>query len=153
MYLSGPTFLTFGSGVNFTTSLNHASQYGGGIYYEDTAVRTQCSLENSLEQAKLPRCFINLGHAYSIDARVYSYGDSASKGGSFLYGGLLDRCYLDVDYEHLNDTILFKLINSTFDVRGVNATTWGITSDPYQLCFCDKEHKFSGNTRSTEVRD
>ena len=132
MYLSTMTSLTFKEGVNFKTSHNNASEYGGVIYHKDFTTTTQC------EGELLPLCFINFAlyretsGSININATVESYNDSAGTDGSFLFGGLLDRCLMPV---HNTFVIPSEAISRNFYIGGFD-DVHGITSQPYQLCFC-----------------
>ena len=130
MYLSSSSFLTFNRGLNLSMSYNHATKYGGGIYNEDIATAKQCDFIYQLEKSKasLPYCFIrsNVGWHAHYSTIIFSQNNSADISGSFLHGGLLDRCQLENIYSILNFDEIQK------DARE-------ISSEPYQLCFCVKE--------------
>lgn len=64
-----------------------------GIYYEDTAQTPQCNFVSSID-TELPYCFIEFTLIFEQKPAIYSHNDSAGKEGSFIYGGLLDRCQL-----------------------------------------------------------
>ena len=100
LYLTSTSFLTFNREVDLSISYNHATKYGGGIYNEDIATAKQCDFINQLARTKtsLPYCFIrfiNVGWHYST---LTSQNNSADISGSFLHGGLLDRCQLKHNY-------------------------------------------------------
>lgn len=108
MYLNSATFLIFSTWVNVSTSHNRASRYGGAIFYEVAAISTQCNYADSSDQAeisRLPYCFLNFTslpyaeYLFNTDTKAFSCNDSAGKDGSFLYGGLLDRCQLHIEDE------------------------------------------------------
>ena len=129
MYLTSASYLTFNRGVNLSMSYNHATKYGGGIYNEDIATAKQCDFIHQLEKSKasLPYCFIrsNVGWHYSSTV-TFSQNNSADISGSFLHGGLLDRCQLEN-------------INYILNFDGIQKDAREISSEPYQLCFCVKE--------------
>ena len=138
MYLSAMTSLTFKEGVNLNTSHNNASEYGGVIYHEDFTTTTQCHPQ---ECELLPLCFINFAlyretsGSININATVESYNDSAGMDGSFLFGGLLDRCLTPV---HHTFVIPSEATSRNFYIGGFDESdVHGITSQPYQLCFCN----------------
>lgn len=118
-------------------SHNHASEYGGAIYHEDTPTPFQCSLEWSFhfEKSKLPYCFIQFKSPLVIHGGLKSLTadhNSAGKGGSVIYGGLLDRCRMDGPVSILKP--LVHLQREHFDFY--NNPVFSITSQPYRLCFC-----------------
>ena len=149
IYLSGGTSMTVTEDVYLTTANNHASQYGGVIFYEDAATEFQCKYGGEIDElSQLPYCSIQFAayiHLASLFTENYngstsiqitdsfilpivnSSNDSSGIDGGFMYGGLLDRCQM-------------KFLPSTlfegFD--GVHA----ITSQPYQLCFCNDEQTY-----------
>ena len=139
IYLMGTSFLTFNIGINLlimpnlSISYNYATKYGGGIYNEDNiASIAQCSFKRSYDtvgELVLPYCFIKIHyfraidqHTYLSSALLFSQNNSADISGSFLYGGLLDRCRLEeIELEDID----FQIKNT-------------ISSEPYRLCFCVK---------------
>ena len=63
VYLRSTSILKTELHVHFTTFYNHASGYGGAIYYKDTVIPTQCEFEMSAhenEKLELPYCFLKL---------------------------------------------------------------------------------------------
>ena len=146
MYLSSLASLTLSTSSILNSSHNHASQYGGVIYHEDTALPVQCHFEiqdaqSSLE-VQLPNCFIQLTSIarYLIPA-VTSYNDTAIRDGSYLYGGLLDKCLLIVTNilgEIIRPIPYTLLSNTVIQLEGRdNSSARGVSSQPYQLCFCE----------------
>ena len=132
IYLNSASFLTFRRGVNLSMSFNHAIKYGGGIYHEDIASAAQCSYKRSGEtKQSLAYCFIrmtyrlNRGQYYST-LMLISRNNSADVSGSFLHGGLLDRCQTFTPISILKILFLIQKKNRE------------ISSEPYQLCFCVK---------------
>ena len=129
IYLNSASFLTFNKGVNISMSYNHATKYGGGIYNEDIASATQCSFKRSerIKLLELPYCFLRF--TYKIKTHlppplVFSQNNSAEREGSFIYGGLLDRCQIEKISSLINIPEYFK------------KTYREITSQPYRLRFC-----------------
>ena len=130
MYLTSASFLTFKRGVNIFMSYNHATKYGGGIYNEDIATASECSFK-PFEVSTLPLtpCFIRFNYIIpNYLTPIFSLNNSADVSGNFLHGGLLDRCQLEPlpYYTIINPHELFFPNNGE------------ITSEPYQLCFCEK---------------
>ena len=126
IYLSSSSFLTFNEEVNLSMSYNHATKYGGGIYNEDRATATECSYEGSDEaKQSLASCFMRSNY-YIL---IFSQYNSANISGSFLHGGLLDRC----QQEHGRFHYSFQIHENNHE----------ITSEPYQLCFCVTANLFN----------
>ena len=97
IYLTSTSVLTFNGKVNTSMSYNHASKYGGGIYNKDIATAKQCNFINKSGRTKttLPYCFIRfINNADGHYSTLTSQNNSADISGSFLQGGLLDRCQL-----------------------------------------------------------
>ena len=156
MRLEG-TVLTFAPQTTLVTSYNTAMDYGGAIYHEDTVTPNVCNNNNKREEnalhyeSKLLRCFMQcvLCTPEELNGTViYSNDDSAGKDGSFLYGGLLDRCKSNFEteiYPFRKYGFLNKMqINS-------NSFTKRISSKPYQLCFCDNNSNFECNYSNKEI--
>lgn len=155
IYLRSTATLNIEPHTNFSTSSNHASEYGGAVYYEDTTIPTQCEFEMSAHLddsiSELPFCFLQLegivhtSNKYYSTTQIYSYNDSASKGGSFLYGGLLDRCQMQLikssDALRQNSFVPYKLfeVSSFVHLKRQDNVTNTVTSRPYQLCFCESD--------------
>ena len=154
MYFKGST-LTLELYSNLTTTDNFASEYGGAILYFDTAVTPeQCQYKPNLTDIAgdlldtralfLPHCFINVR---DIDGpfTVTSYNDIAGIDGSFLYGGQLDRCRLNrhnfIELTSYNLAIVpYDILRSRFQIESANNRTLEVTSQPYQLCYCDDKN-------------
>ena len=126
-----------------TTSHNHASKYGGVIYYEDATSAFQCKYGcQNCEALLLPYCSvqfainIELKRDYIL-ATVSSHNDSSEIDGSFMYGGLLDRCQVPAKYSSTSrkEAVPFEVFLSDFRFDSFHA----ITSQPYQVCFCNDE--------------
>ena len=129
IYLNSASFLIFNRGANLSISYNHAIKYGGAIYHEDIATANQCSFRNSevTKLSELPYCFIRFTYRVN-DLLIYSHSNSADRDGSFIRGGLLDRC----QPERITTNIY--ILKKYF--RNLNQE---ISSEPYQLCYCVKE--------------
>ena len=77
-------------------------------------------------------------------AIIYSSEDSAGKDGSFLYGGLLDRCIIKLEAEnciipvHKTKMFLLQKMIQIVRVDSINSNnlTNRVASKPYQLCLC-----------------
>ena len=71
----------------------------------------------------------------------------AQKGGNFLYGGLLDRCQMESKYMEVS-TIPYKIFTSSAEFDTIIPA---ITSQPYQLCFCNDDIFTCSGMESVEV--
>ena len=119
------------------SSYNYAHQYGGLMYHEDSASVSQCSYSDSgkkYEFGKLPECF----HITHTDNNKYpsivSNNNSAGSKGSFLFGGLLNKCQITSD-THSGSSYVNSMqdfyINYEWFITGTE-----ISSKPYSLCLC-----------------
>ena len=148
--------------TQLSTSDNFAQQYGGGIYRVDSPTTHQCSLLQGLESFKrMPYCFLQveaLGYNDLISIAITSHNDSAGIEGNFLYGGLLNRCRLQLGIELTPGAEIF--INGYYVNGGLISITSlanekrEITSEAYDLCFCSNNettHLICRNSFSIEV--
>ena len=145
MYLEEAVSLQFRVGMNLTTSHNKAREYGGAIYCAELSTRDQC--RDHVINYNLPRCFIALiGIGTSTDLindvsiAIYSYYNSAGIEGSFLYGGLLDKCslrliVLDGSSTGVRTITDYSLLKSKIHIMQPNNTINAISSQPYKLIF------------------
>ena len=153
MYLSGTGTLILQSPyATLATANNHASEYGGVIFVDDTPTVYQCSIERTalIQFNNLPSCFMDLKGTDSLS--ISSHNDSAGKDGSFLYGGLLDRCRISSLAGVNGDaTSPYKYLQSNiFHIEPAGDTIRALSSRPYQLCFCESDHEY--DCSSTEKR-
>ena len=126
------------SGMILNISFNNASIYGGAIYYDDASTQYQCGYYHA---DKVPLCFIQLigiEPTGNTSIAIHSYYNTAGKDGSFMYGGILDRCQsVNVDGAIQYSTaynLLESMINFTLHPNNsINI----VSSDPYQLCYCE----------------
>ena len=135
IYVTTVTTLSLASGTDLITSQNKALEYGGVIYHKDSTVTPmQCSYFNSSTTFDhLPFCFLEL-LTWEPTIFIYLYDNSASKGGSFMYGGLLDKCNLERSFYssyHKPNTFMNIMNVTSSNGNGV------IGSDPFQLSHCD----------------
>ena len=151
IYFQNAASLTLVAHSVLNTSRNFATEFGGAIYSEDVAVPIQCNSEIHVDQvddeiASLPYCFIQLrikiiGNRIPEPINISSNYDSAGKDGSFLYGGMLDRCQMDIKelFEPKKIVPYSLLKDKIFDIKTSqnNNESKSVTSKPYQLCFCE----------------
>ena len=149
MYLAASCTLTLFPHTTFATSLNYASEYGGVIFHEDTPTYLQCTYVLS-QRGKdyIPPCFLRLKNISetSMPFEINSYNDSAGVDGGFLYGGLLDRCQMDIKFtptKVLGTLVPYGfLMDNITHIESPSDNTTAITSQPLQLCFCENEAKY-----------
>ena len=101
---------------------NHAQRFGGGIYAE-----FECS------QA-IPPCFYE---SETLATSVFLINNNASEAGDEVYGGSIDRCYIDPS--SANNTTGRKMFHLLFNITHDGETISEIASDPYLVCFCDEK--------------
>ena len=114
-----------------TLSNNVAKQKGGAIFVPDTNCQnTECFFINN---------FFN---------RVFIFTNNTAPQGPVLYGGLLDRCY--VDYNLNRRKLGIDVLKSNSKYRH---TPEAITSDPVRICLCTENHELDCTTRNLTVSD
>ena len=145
-FISGAT-LFLASILN--VSHNNATDYGGAIFHRDTVTSIQCNNEYT----EFPNCFLQFeSKIEQAQVAINSYYNSAGKGGNFLYGGLLDICWLNkgnlTDKRSPYDYIRILSQDNT-------SSTEEIESEPLRLCFCynnSYHHDFDCNMKSIEIQ-
>ena len=100
---------------------NNATEFGGAIYVVDAPLRSECFFHilnnKSPNMEKTPLLFEN---------------NFAGRRGSVVYGGLLDKCTFTSDkYKSALDLFNMSILQG-------NTLSHSISSDPTQLCFCNK---------------
>ena len=125
--------------MNFTR--NHAN-YGGAMYVADDTNSGTCSPGNE--------CFIQTLALYTFNGippdttNILFSENTATKQGSNLFGGLLDRCILspfaELYSKHYSGIIYFQSITENQNITK-NAQINSISSQPVRVCFCNIKHK------------
>ena len=136
--------LTFLPNMNLTTSYNNALEFGGAIHYRDTksTAINQC-IEYYGDELR-PNCFIQFSDIKNVTSiAMYSYNNSAGREGSFLYGGLLDKCQLKstsssgvVEY-YTGPNVYNLLLSNVFTQPNNNYINNIVSSQPYILDYCE----------------
>ena len=124
--------MTLGA-TNLEFHNNSADGYGGVIFHKDTPNALQCSFVDISKTAdqflSLPYCFLQ-HKDFIVTGNIQSSNNSAILGGSFLFGGLLDRCRPrkeNVNTEYALITNDYLIIISQMD----------LSSEAYELCLCN----------------
>ena len=152
MHFDSKSTLTLKPHTTLTTSQNYAYLYGGALYHTDNPTEYQCNYDGGDWRGTIELvapCFLKLeglsttGTPYSMISQL----DSAGKDGGFIYGGLLDRCRMEImlnDTSVLNDTVPFELLeNNIFHITPAESHSPPVTSKPYQLCFCESDSEYN----------
>ena len=124
----------------FTFISNHAS-YGGAIYTADETNSGSCSA--GIE------CFIQtlaLYHPYNISYDIDTFNvkfsmNNATKKGSTLFGGLLDRCIPSPFAEVYKGDDLNDYTGVTYLQNISNINLDSISSKAVRICFCSNKHE------------
>ena len=146
MYFTLGANLTLGWYSALITIHNTATEYGGALYHQDSISIVQCSnvtkiiYEEPDRALTVPYSFLQL--TFDIPElikeacpNITSYNDSSGEDGNFLYGGLLDRSRLS-NVPHSLPYDYFTLY-CNINVSPQHDETNTITSEPFQLSFCD----------------
>ena len=150
MYFTSGATLFLASILN--VSHNNATDYGGAIFHKDIVTPIQCKEKISEED----NCFLQFD-SRTQQARIESYENSAGKGGNFLYGGLLDMCYLEGDYEIENSSYDYLMNEGYIRIVSQDNTSSNkeIESKPLRLCFCYNNsfnYDIDCNMKSIEIQ-
>ena len=144
----------------------NSALYGGALYVADDTISGTCSASESYKtHSTVTECFFQMILLYKVKSfnnnltkSVYTWftNNHALKGGSNLYGGLLDRCT-----QSLFSEIVQTKVNTINGLRyllpfsNIN-TSDSVSSRPVQVCFCLQNKpnctysKFSVNVRKGE---
>ena len=162
VYLNGQSFMTLNYVSHFNFSFNAALGYGGGIYHVDNTDHFQCSYSRATILPESSHCLLKFktkeilfSLLWQKNISMLSHGDSAGIDGSFLYGGLLDRCRVG----HTNTLLQYNLKmleiltedKQILTVTLKDNSTQAITSRPYGLCLCDGPSHSQGCSRSISI--
>ena len=160
MYFENGATLVLEPNTTLSTSYNNATKYGGAIYHTDGITPSQCAFlmreKNPDTVERIPNCFINLEGIQLNKTRVpytiHSSNDSAGIGGSFMYGGLMDKCRifslvpstLYINATEVKTDLLYSVLMDykIFESKGTDSTSI-IASEVYILCFCVSNQEFN----------
>ena len=113
-------------------SNNVAKQKGGAIFVPDT------NCENTA-------CFVHTNKGYN---NIIIFTNNTAPQGPVLYGGLLDRCYVN---DNLGGRKLG--IDVLKSISKYKHTPEAITSDPVRICLCTENHELDCTKRNLTVSD
>ena len=147
LFWGGAMFLTnstcsISPNTNVHWEKNHAT-LGGSIFVTDNPF-IYCTQLKVKEE-----CFFQLpGQNLSngIDVRLVFKNNSADVAGSVLYGGAIDNCKL-TGLDLYNSGKVFDMITHIED----DNTTSSITSDPFRICPCTKNHPHCSKSEITHA--
>ena len=110
---------------------NRASHAGGGIYAENACLQSEppCFFQLDIEIYKYP--------SLQDTVRVHLINNSADYAGSAIYGGSVDYCTLFPQFVpdlKKHGAAMFQYI---FIINNSLSDLSPISSNPYQVCFCD----------------
>ena len=157
LFISGAT-LTMKQNITVTSSNNHAKMYGGFLMHIDSITNVQCRFykrESKSSILALPMCFIQLEglslHNNEYLYSIHSTDDSAGVDGSFIYGGLMDKCRVisraRQDKHIWNDQwdLLWNIMmeHTIFDIQRRSHVTKAISSEAFVLCFCNSRQEYN----------
>ena len=154
----GAIYAERGTNIQFkyNTTITTASNNGGALYLDQSRVRIFSSMKLILSKnvakskggaifvpdtnCETTTCFFN---ADGNEGYHIIFTNNTAHQGPVLYGGLLDRCYVDDSNRH-------KL---AIDVLKYEHTPEAITSHPVRICLCTENHELNCTLRSLTVSD
>ena len=135
-------------GYTYRITFEHnAAEYGGAIYIKDQTYSIICANTFDSVLSASTECFIQVLNDHG-DKKYYLYksyihfnDNYASRAGSSLYGGLLDRCSVSAlsdAYFYYNLSALFVPVSGVVYFQNVtySKNLSLISSDPVRVCFC-----------------
>lgn len=105
------SYLTCSHASIVVLNSNHASKQGGAIWVEDP------SSYRCIDQGQTPplsNCFFQLNLTMMGKCVFFLRNNSAILAGSNLYGGNIDKCILDEDFDKIHNFSSANLFNATF---------------------------------------
>ena len=131
MYLRPNTRIMF--------SHNHATHAGGAIYVQSV---------NDVN----PRCFYQFYEVNQtnsdLNIQIAFENNTAYFAGSALYGGLVDNCVFPSTKKFVERIFTFDFI---FKVQNTDEDPTAVSSDPYQVCFCNNSKPQCGKQRYSSI--
>ena len=138
---------------NTTISNNIAFKNGGAFYLDNSEINVLSDpliLSNNVAKQKGGAIFVpdtdcEKTTCFMSTDRGYIFTNNTAPQGPVLYGGLLDRCYVNWNGRH---TLVIDDLKSNLKY---NETQEAITSDPVRICLCTKNHELDCTTRNLTV--
>ena len=136
--------------TNATIFTANSAEYGGAVYVDDDT-NSGCASDTKTE------CFFQVLAMYDINARyqintvtkcLYFSSNYANISGSTLYGGLLDRCAINL-FAEIDNTESFDGITYFKTVSTIKHNNISIFSKPVRVCLCTKN--FSVNVHHCSI--
>ena len=132
----------FDSKSNLMNFTGNYANYGGAVYVADDTNSGTCSPGNE--------CFIQTLALYTFNdippdtTNILFSESTATKQGSNLFGGLLDRCipspFAELYSKHYSGIIYLQSITENQNITK-NVQVHSISSQPVRVCFCNIQHK------------
>ena len=133
-HISGGSTLGLKGSVELCIQENRA-QRGGGIFVQDVISFQVCApkITNYLTIYAHPQpCFLRVNEE-DLDKQNVSFENNfASEGGTDLYGGMLESCFMSDLNETGRGLNIFTSMSSF-----TKSNTSAIASDPFGICFCE----------------
>ena len=136
-----------------TMDSNHATEYGGAVYVEDSDPFSYClclpskgvgcffqvygTIELPYDSYKfLPSSAALTAIRASLNIHSYFYNNHAGISGSAMYGGSIDNCIVHIECRDSNGD---SFIDPSMDVLNmeIQQELNSISSDPFQVCMCE----------------
>ena len=135
LYLTQDSVCFLSPSVMVLFERNKARKNGGGVFIDDSGYVTSCISKLKSNSLTLrPQCPFQYNKNYTEYILLDFTNNSASLGGSAIYGGGLDICN---DAEVLSDYSRSGNVNISNIIKLHNATD-PIASDPNRVCTCTK---------------
>ena len=121
--------------------IGNNATYGGAIYISDRTIPDTCSSNPFGTSSQ--ECFIQTLAQHSSSSHnlntvnTFFFNNVAGVSGSTLYGGLLDRCTVNLSAEIFLKTQNITWLDGVSYIQNItNINLSSIASDPVRLCFC-----------------
>ena len=128
------------SNASIVFDSNYATQYGGGIWVEDTFLYRCVDNGNSVRDCffRVNNCDMNQNHITGCPCSIDTHNNTATLAGSNVYGGNVDNCLYDFKHSRPESEEVF---NTVF--YSVNQSTMSspVSSDPKRICLCQRENE------------
>ena len=133
--------------INSYVRLHHQSSitFDSNVAVQGAAIFVQ---DRDCEEVTFPfQCF--LVEDDDFDQSNFFFANNTASQGPVLYGGLLDRCFVDYDEFYGVETLGIDFIKT---ISEYEPTELAITSDPVRICLCDDSGEHDCTTRSISLK-